>query len=59
MKNVDKKGAKESVDRYSNTIAITNNLSNLRLINTFKLKMQNLIFHFSPNHSSLIYVTEK
>lgn len=42
MKHVDKKVAKESDDRYSNSITITNNLSNLRLVNTFKLKMQNL-----------------
>lgn len=54
MKYVDKKGAKESADKNSNTITIINNLSNLRLVNTFKLKMQNLIAHFSPNHSSLI-----
>lgn len=59
MKYVDKKGARESADRDSNTITIINNQSNLRLINTFKLKMQNLIFPFSPNHSSLTKVTEK
>lgn len=42
MKYVDKKVAKVSDDRDSNSITITNNLSNLRLVNIFKLKMQNL-----------------
>lgn len=54
MEYVDKNGAKESADKNSNTITIKNNLSNLRLVNTFKVKMQNLISHFSRKHLSFI-----